>query len=87
MSRQLKTIEKGQAASELTVKASHVIENLISAYQRKSLAAEKSDKVCSYQLLYLLTSLVICFLLMLQLSYYLISSAFCRMQILPQILC
>ena len=67
MIRQLKTVEKGQAASELTVKASHVIDNLISAYQRKALAAEKSEKVCSYQLLYLLTSLVTCLCFMLQL--------------------
>ena len=45
MIRQLKTIEKGQAANDLTVKASHIIEDLVSAYQRKSLAAERSEKV------------------------------------------
>lgn len=49
MIRQLKN-EKGQVASEMTIKASHVIDNLISAYQKKALAAERSEKVCSYQL-------------------------------------
>ncbi|KAL3149423.1 hypothetical protein ABBQ32_002217 [Trebouxia sp. C0010 RCD-2024] len=41
-------VEKGQAPSELTIKACHVIDNLISAYQRKSLAAGKSEKDANF---------------------------------------
>lgn len=58
MIRQLKNYGTGPAASEQSIKASHVIDSLISAYQRKSLAAERSEKVCSHQLPRLLINLV-----------------------------
>lgn len=45
MIRQLKTLGKSQSADEMPLKASHVIDNLIITYQRKSLAAERSEKV------------------------------------------
>ena len=48
MIRQLKTLGKNQSADDMPFKASHVIDNLISAYQKKSLAAEKSEKVLEY---------------------------------------
>ena len=47
MIKQLKPIGKGQQVSEMSRKASDVIENLIKAYQKKLIAAEKSEKVRS----------------------------------------